>query len=109
MEVPTGVPSDLLSQEFQYRSRGFGFGGSATMKRWLWTTNYSKSYGNAAGGSTLSAFDTRTVNAKLQYRVRKMYFNAGFTRFHQTFGALGSQPIDYNTYFVGFSRWFNVF
>jgi hypothetical protein len=109
VEVPTGVPSDLLSQEFQYRSRGFGFGGSATMKRWLWTTNYSKSYGNAAGGSTLSAFDTRTVNAKLQYRVRKMYFNAGFTRFHQTFGALGSQPIDYNTYFVGFSRWFNVF
>jgi hypothetical protein len=38
-----------------------------------------------------------------------MWFNAGFVRFHQTFGGLGTLPVDYNTYFVGFSRWFNVF
>ena len=109
IEVPSGVPSDLVADTFQYRSRGFGYGGNVTFRRWLWTTSYSKSYGNAFGGSTLSAFDSRSINARLQYRVRKMYFNAGFTRFHQTFGALGTQPIDFNRYFVGFSRWFNVF
>ncbi|MGE5736238.1 MAG: hypothetical protein ACM34E_14180, partial [Acidobacteriota bacterium] len=109
IEVPSGLPPDLVSDTFQYESRGFGFGASATMKRWIWTANYSKSYGNAFGGTLLSSFDTRSINARLQYRVRKMWFNAGFTRFHQTFGALGTQPIDYNTYFVGFSRWFNIF
>jgi hypothetical protein len=109
IEVPSGVPPDLLADTFRYRSRGFGYGASATFRRWLWTTSYSKAYGNAFGGSTQSAFDTRSINARLQYRVRKMYFNAGFTRFHQTFGALGTQSIDFNTYFVGFSRWFNVF
>ena len=109
VQVPTGLPPDLLTDTFQYGSKGFGFGGTATLKRWIITANYSKSYGNAFGSTLLSSFDTRSVNTRLQYRVRKMWFNAGFVRFHQTFGGLGTLPVDYNTYFVGFSRWFNVF
>jgi hypothetical protein len=109
VQIPTGVPSDLVVDTFQYGSKGFGFGGTATLRRWVLTANYSKSYGNTFGTTQLSSFDTRSVNARLQYRVRKMYFNAAFIRLHQTFGALGTQPIDYNTYYVGFSRWFNVF
>jgi hypothetical protein len=107
--VPGGVPGDLVGQLSHYGTKGFGFGGGATIKRSVWTVSYSKSNGDLLGGATPSLFESRSLNARLQYRVRKMYFNSGFTRFHQTFGAAGSQPIDFNTYFVGFTRWFNVF
>ncbi|MBZ5573040.1 MAG: hypothetical protein LAO09_14305 [Acidobacteriia bacterium] len=107
--VPTGVPGDLTSQQYQYGAKSFGLGAGAAIKRAVWTINYTKSHGDALSGLSQSIFESRSLNARLQYRVRKMYFNAGFTRFQQTFGVAGSLPVDVNTYFVGFTRWFNVF
>lgn len=107
--LPPGVPTDIAFQQFQYGARGFGFGASAVVKRFVWTAAYSKSNGHTFGGATPTNFDSRMLTGRLQYRVRKMYFNAGVTHFQQGFGALGTQPIDFNTYFVGFTRWFNVF
>lgn len=109
VQVPSGIPPGVLSQEFQFGSKGFGFGATAVVRRWVVNGSYSKSNGNAFGADLFNSFQSKSLNGRLQYRVRKMYFNAGFTRFQQTFGGLGTKPIDYNTFFVGFSRWFNVF
>ena len=107
--VPGGVPAPLVPQLFDYNGRGYGFGATAIVKRAVWTISYSRSNGSALGGNSASTFDTKSVNARLQYRLRKVYLNAGFTHFQQHVGLLGSTPINYNTFFVGFSRWFNVF
>jgi hypothetical protein len=109
VQVPSGVPPTVLPDLFNYNGKGYGFGGTAIVKRAVWTLSYSKSYGNTLGATTASNFDSRSLNARLQYRLRKVYLNAGFTHFQQEVGLLGSTPINYNTFFVGFSRWFNLF
>jgi hypothetical protein len=109
VQVPGGVPAALVPQLFDYSGKGYGFGATAIVKRAVWTLSYSKSNGSALGGISGSHFDTKSLNARLQYRLRKVYLNAGFTHFQQEVGLLGSTPINYNTFFVGFSRWFNVF
>ena len=45
----------------------------------------------------------------MQYRMRKIFLNAGYTRLSQTVGAPGTQPIMVTSYFIGSSRWFNFF
>jgi hypothetical protein len=107
--IPTGIPGDLVTQEYQYGAKSFGLGAGAAIKRSVWTLSYSKSHGDAFGGAIPTIFESRSLNARLQYRLRKMYLNAGFTRFEQSFGVARSLPVDVNTYYVGFTRWFNVF
>ena len=49
------------------------------------------------------------MNAIMQYRLRKIYVNGGFTRLSQTVGTPGTAPIMVTSYYIGFSRWFNFF
>jgi hypothetical protein len=49
------------------------------------------------------------LNVIMQYRVRKIFVNGGYTRLQQTVGTPGTPPLDVTTYFIGFSRWFNFF
>jgi hypothetical protein len=106
--VPSNVPVSLI-QPTLFNARSFGFGGSATVKR----MNISLSYANATSQVVdlvrPSSFQTRMLNGRLEYRLRKMYLNAGFTRFQQNFGVGRFAPTEQTTYFVGISRWFNVF
>jgi hypothetical protein len=105
---PPGVPPNLGNQ-YQFAGKSFGVGAGATIKRAYWTMSYSKSNGDVISGTNPSSFASTALNMRLQYRLRKLYFNSGFTHFQQSFGATGTQPINFNTYFVGITRWFNVF
>jgi hypothetical protein len=44
----------------------------------------------------------------MQYHLRRISLQAGYTRFDQGVSALGA-PQSTTNYFVGFSRWFNFF
>ncbi len=105
--VPTGIPLPVVAQQVLYNARSFGFGGGATYHRWVVTANYSKA-NSGTGGTTPQMFESRLINARLQYRVRKMYLNAGFTRFIQGLN-VANLPSEVNSYYFGISRWFNVF
>jgi hypothetical protein len=49
------------------------------------------------------------ANAYLQYKIRKIYLNAGYSRLDQSLSASGGPPVKVTSYYVGLSRWFNFF
>jgi hypothetical protein len=109
--VPGNLPPPVLGNEFtSYDSKGWGFNASGTvMRRLVLNAGFSKSNGHTIDPLLTTATATELINATAQYRIRKIFLNAGYTRLKQNVGALGTQPIDVTTYFIGFSRWFNFF
>lgn len=47
-------------------------------------------------------------NAQLQYHVRRIGLQAGYTQFTQGISIVGT-PATSSSYFVGFTRWFDFF
>jgi len=107
--IPTGIPSPLLSQAVLYNARSYGGGGSASMGRFVLSLNYAKALSQTGAMTGLSNNGSTLINGRLRYRVRKLYFDSGFTRFEQSIGAAGGQPKMINSYYFGISRWFKVF
>lgn len=107
VEVP-GVPPPLL-QPILYNANSYGGGGSFTpFRRCVLSANYVKATSNTTGSTVASAFNSTILNSRLQYRLRKLDFDANFTRFQQSIST-GTLPADFNTYWIRVSRWFNVF
>jgi hypothetical protein len=110
--VPTTLPTQLLvpNSFSQYGSTGYGFSlGVAPTRRLQVSASYAKSDGSTIDPS-LSIFTNNTlINATMQYRLRKIFVNAGYTRLNQSAGTAGSVPTVVTSYFIGFSRWFNFF
>ena len=110
--VPTTLPPQVLGPNSftTYNSKGYGFsGGINPTRRLILTLSYAKSDGSTVD-PLLSVYTHNTlINATMQYRVRKLFVNGGFTRLNQNLGTLSTTPLDVTTYFVGVSRWFNFF
>jgi hypothetical protein len=110
--VPGNLPPPVLgtNQFTSYDSKGWGFNAGATpIRRLTVSAGYSKSNGHTIDPFLTTATNTELINAVMQYRLRKIFLNAGYTRLSQTVGAPGTQPIMVTSYFIGFSRWFNFF
>jgi len=110
--VPGNLPPPILgtNQFTSYDSKGWGFNAGATpIRRLTISAGYSKSNGHTIDPFLTTATNTELINAVMQYRMRKIFLNAGYTRLSQTVGAPGTQPIMVTSYFIGFSRWFNFF
>ncbi len=106
--VPPGTPPPVFAPVL-YNAKSYGGGASFTpFRRCVLTANYAKANSDTVGPSLASAFQSTIVNARLQYRLRKLDFDANFTRFHQNIST-GTLPADFNTYYVRVSRWFNIF
>jgi hypothetical protein len=62
--------------------------------------------------NTLATIDshnnTEIYNAQLQYHLRRISLQAGYTRFTQGISAIGA-PVNNTSYFVGMTRWFDFF
>jgi len=106
--VPNGVPTTLISSPVLFGASSYGGGTSFTFKRLSLTANYSKALSETTAASA-SNNSTTMLNALLRCRMRKLYFQAGFTKFQQSVSAAGTQPSQLNSYFFGVSRWFNLF
>jgi hypothetical protein len=110
--VPGNLPPPVLgtNQFTSYDSKGWGFNAGATpIRRLTISAGYSKSNGHTIDPLLTTATNNELINAIMQYRLRKIFLNAGYTRLSQTVGAPGTQPIMVTSYFIGFSRWFNFF
>ena len=102
-----GVPvSDLII----YNSSGYGGSVSATpLRRLTISGSYSRGLSNTIG-ATESRNNTEIFNAQMQYRLRRISLLAGWTRFSQGISAVNTGPVPTtSSYFVGISRWFNIF
>lgn len=106
--IPTGIPNPLVTTPVVYNARSYGGGMTATVRRFSLTGSYSKALSETTA-STFSNNSTTMWNGLVRCRMRKLYFNAGFTRFGQNVGTVGAPPSMLNSYYFGISRWFNVF
>jgi hypothetical protein len=110
--LPPGVPPQIFGPDsvVVYDSKAFGFNVSATPIRRL---NISAGYANSRGDTIdpllHSTNSNELYNVVLQYKLRKVFLNGGFTRLHQSIGAVGTSPVTVTAYFIGVSRWFNFF
>ena len=81
----------------------------ATIKRLILSASYSNSNSNTTYDEITSSNNTNEFNAFAQSQFRKLYFNSGYSRLEQGFSASGTAPEIISTFYVGISRWFNVF
>lgn len=109
VEVPDGVPLPLIEQPILYGGKSYGGGASySPVRRCIVTANYNKAYSNTVGGPVYSAFDSNIVNARLQYRLRKLDVDFNYTRFQQSI-TTGNLPAIINSYYFRFTRSFRIF
>lgn len=110
--LPGNLPPEALppGTAIVFNSKAYGFNASASPMRRL---NVSAGYAQSSGDTIdplLSTFTKNTlINGVMQYRLRKVYVNGGYTHLTQSVGTLGTAPASVTTYYIGISRWFNFF
>jgi len=86
----------------------YGGGISVTpLSRLVVAGSFSRAISNTLG-QTISHNNTEIFNAQMQYHLRRIGLQAGYTRFTQGISAVGA-PANTTSYFVGVSRWFDFF
>jgi hypothetical protein len=108
--LPTGVPPTLLPSTVLYGGRTYSVGvGGSPARRLTYSATFADSRSNTQNGALSSFNHTQEGNAYLQYKFRKVYFTAGYSRLLQGFSGSPLPPALVSTYYVGLSRWFNFF
>jgi len=102
------APTPGLTNLVLFNGESYGGGiSSALVRNLVLSGNYSRAISNTLALTT-SHNDTQIYTAQLQYHLRRIGFQAGYTRFTQGISILGL-PASTTSYFVGFSRWFDLF
>jgi hypothetical protein len=89
---------------------GSSYGGGISVtpvRRLVVAGSFNRAISNTLG-PTISHNNTEIFNAQLQYHLRRIGVQAGYTRFTQGISAVGA-PANTTSYFVGISRWFDFF
>jgi hypothetical protein len=108
--LPSGLPPTLLPSSVLYGGTSYSIGVGGMPTRGLtFSGSYVKSRSNTENGSLTSNNETDEANLYLQYKFRKVFFTAGYSRLVQGFSASTLAPEMLSTYYVGISRWFNFF
>lgn len=106
--VPTPIlPSDLVNL-FGGKSYAFGVS-SSPAKKLIMSATYSNSKSNTWVNAISSANTNNQFNTLIQYRVRKMSVVSGYSRLEQGFTGTGNKPEIISSYYMGLTRWFNIF
>jgi len=92
-----------------FNGDSWGAGASISpVRRMILSGTFSRSISNTVSQETFSRNNSEVFNAQLQYHVRRISLLAGYTRFSQGITAVGTAATS-NSYFVGFTRWFDFF
>ena len=104
--LPIVSASDLIV--FNGKSYGASLGASPLRAMTL-SFGYSKANSNTLSLNVPNANETELFSSLCTYHYRKLYFNAGVTKFRQSVSGSGSPPSVLTSYYFGISRWFKVF
>ncbi len=110
--LPPGVPPSVFGPDaaIVYNSTAYGVNASIVpIRRLTISAGYANSRGSTSDPLISATTGNQLYNIVSQYRLRKIYVNAGFTNLRQTVGLPGSSPVHVTTYYIGISRWFNFF
>lgn len=101
-------PTPGLNDFIFFGGTSYGGGVSITpIRRLVLSGSFSRSISNTIA-STTSHNNTEIFNAQLQYHLRRIGLQAGYTQFTQGISAAGT-PAKTNSFFVGMTRWVDFF
>src|ERR1035441_1116729 len=104
----TPDPTPGLTDFILFSGSSYGGGVSVTpLKRLSISGSFNRAISNTIAAST-SHNNMEIFNAQMQYHLRRIGLQAGYTRFTQGISAIGT-PVNSTTYFVGMTRWFDFF
>jgi hypothetical protein len=109
---PTSVLLPVLSPTaiILYGGNSYSASVGATPIRGLTlSASYSRSLTNTEGNSISSNNRNEQLNCRVQYLIRKIYFQAGYLRLVQGFSESGVAPVDISSVYIGLQRWFTFF
>jgi hypothetical protein len=112
VSIPTNLPPSVFAPGavMTYNSKAIGGNVSAVfMRRLTLNLGYADGSGSNVDPLIRTYTSTQLYNAIMQYRLRKIYLNAGYTRLRQSVGTAGTSPVTVTSYYIGVSRWFNFF
>jgi hypothetical protein len=105
--VPVGGTPGV-SDFITFNGSSYGGGFSLTpVRRLVVAGSFNRAISNTIG-ATESHNNLEIYNAQLQYHLRRIGLQAGYTRFTQGISAAGL-PANTTSYFVGLTRWFDFF
>ena len=110
--VPVTVPSPTLPSNLVTLYGGQGESAavsSAPAHGLVLTASWARSRSNTTTDGEASSNTNYQINTFMQYNVRKLNFNSGYSRLSQQFGGPGSTPQNLSTFYFGVSRWFSFF
>ncbi|MFZ0799880.1 MAG: hypothetical protein WCA13_04100 [Terriglobales bacterium] len=110
--VATPVPGQALSPSNFVVYNGKSDGVSLRfdpMRNLLINLSYSKASSDSTTPLLFTNFGSTNYFGLLQYRLRKLEFVAGFTKFQQSFSGSGLPPAVVNSFYFGITRWFKGF
>jgi hypothetical protein len=110
--LPPGLPPSALppGAVVVFDSKAYGFNASASPLRHLTASaGYAESKGDTIDPLASVFTKNNLINGVMQYKLRKIYVNGGYTRLRQSVGTPGTVPVTVTTYYIGISRWFNFF
>jgi hypothetical protein len=106
--VPVPVlPSDLVNL-FGGKSYAVGLS-SSPVKKLTMSATYANANSNTWSNGIASANVNNQFNTLIQYQVRKMSVVSGYARLEQGFTGTGGKPETISSYYMGLTRWFNIF
>jgi hypothetical protein len=110
--VPVTVPLPVVAPSLVilYGGQAYSAGVGLTPARGItFSASYSRAISSTHGDSISSNNKTDQLNAYLQYKIRKIYLTAGFSKLTQSFSTNGNAPAMIASYYFGISRWFSFF
>jgi hypothetical protein len=106
------IPSPVVPSNLLYMFGGESYAASLSsspLKRLMISATYSNASYNTVSNLVNSANNNNQFSTILQYQMRKITFVSGYARLEQGFSTSGTQPEMISSYYMGLSRWFNIF
>ncbi len=110
--VTTPIPVTVLpsSAVVLYNGKSYSVGCASNPVRGLTlSATYAKALSATNSNTALSNNNNENMFFLMSYYVRKLNFNAGYSRLVQGFSLSGTPPATVGAFYVGVSRWFNFF
>ena len=110
--VATPIPVTVLpsSAVVYYSGKSYSAGiGSNPIRGLTLTATYAKAVSGTTSNSLVSSNNYGNLYCILMYHLRKLDFQAGYSRLVQGFSAAGTPQTIAGSYYVGISRWLDFF
>jgi hypothetical protein len=108
--VPNGLPPTLLPLPVFYGGTTYSATVGATPFNGLtFSGSFVTTRSSTESGLLSSSNHMQEANTYLQYRFRKVFFTAGYSRLVQGFSSSPLGPAIVSSYYFGLSRWFKLF